>query len=402
MRRGQAWTLLLVALGAMFFQQTFAALGRNLISVIAPAILQDLALDPAWLGVYVGIGAAGSLLFQLGCGSFIIRHGALRISQMALLMLAVGLVVATAGSLAFFAISALIGAGGAAVSTPASSHLLGRYSPPRYAPLVFSIKQTAVPAGLLLAGLLGPLLTGWWGWRGALLTSAAACLVLAVLLQPLRAEFDADRVPSRSFRLSDFHTTLAVVMRDRPLFKLALACFVFNGMQTVFMSYFVVYLTALGHDLAVAGMVFSVATLVAVPGRILWGWAGSVLTSPRVVMGVLALGMAVSFLFAGLSGPGWSLLALGLVGLGLSATALSWNGVLLAEAARLAPKGMTGAATGGVLSFGQLGALLMPLIFAAALGLSGGYVLGYLICAVPSLACGLMLLRGGLRERPEA
>ncbi|WP_439595371.1 MFS transporter [Falsiroseomonas sp.] len=389
--------LLLVALGAMFLQQTFAALGRNLPSIIAPAILEDLRLDAAWLGVYVGIGALASLGFQLGCGSFIIRHGALRVSQVALLMLAAGLVAACIGPLGFFALSAVIGAGGAAVSTPASSHLLGRYSPPRYAPLVFSIKQTAVPAGLLLGGLLGPLLTGWWGWRGAMLASAAACLVLAALLQPLRAEFDADRIPGRSFRLSDFHTTLAVVMRDRELFKLSLACFVFNGLQTVFMAYFVVYLTALGHPLAVAGAIFSAATLAAVPGRVVWGWIGSVLVAPRVVMGALAIGMALSSLATGLSGPGSPLLLLGLVGGGLSLTALSWNGVLLAEAARLAPEGMRGAATGGVLSFGQLGALLMPLVFAGVLWLTGRYDTGFLVCAVPSLLAGLALLR-----RPRA
>ncbi len=393
MQRSQRMNLLLVVLGAMFMQQTFAALGRNLPSIIAPAILDDLRLDAAWLGVYVGLGALASLGFQLGCGSFIIRHGALRISQVALLMLAVGLVLACAGPLGFFALSAVIGAGGAAVSTPASSHLLGRYSPPRHAPLVFSIKQTAVPAGLLLGGLLGPLLTGWWGWRGALLASAVACVVLAVLLQPLRAEFDADRVPGRRFRLSDFHTTLAVVMRDRDLFNLSLACFVFNGVQTVFMAYFVVYLTALGHPLAVAGFVFSIATLIAVPGRILWGWIGSGMAAPRVVMGALAIGMAASAVLAGLSGPGWPLPLLGVVGVGLSLTALSWNGVLLAEAARLAPEGMRGAATGGVLSFGQLGALLMPLIFAAVLGLTGRYDYGFMLCALPALLAGLALLR---------
>ena len=34
---------------------------------------------------------------------------------------------------------------GSSVSTPASSHLLARYSPPKYAPLIFSVKQTGVP-----------------------------------------------------------------------------------------------------------------------------------------------------------------------------------------------------------------------------------------------------------------
>ena len=166
MRTGRQLALLLLALAAMFLQQTFASVGKSLIPVIAPAIVDDLRLDPTWLGVYVALAASASLVFQLGCGSFILRYGALRTSQAALAMLALGLLAASTGPLLLFALSAIIGGGGAAVSTPASSHLLGRYSPPRYAPLVFSIKQTAVPAGLVLAGLLGPLLTASSGWRG--------------------------------------------------------------------------------------------------------------------------------------------------------------------------------------------------------------------------------------------
>ncbi|MES2711351.1 MAG: MFS transporter [Pseudomonadota bacterium] len=391
MRVERKLQVLLVALGAMFLQQTFAALGRNMPSIIAPAILEDLALDPAWLGVYVGLGAAAALVFQLGCGSFIIRYGALRTSQAALVMLGVGLAAAAAGPLAFFAISAVIGGGGSAISTPASSHLLGRYSPPRQAPLVFSIKQTAVPAGLLLAGLLGPLLTLYWGWRGAMLAGGAACVVFAVMLQPLRAGFDDDRDPTRAFRFSDFATTLAVVLRRPALRRLAMACFAFNGLQMVFTAYFVTYLFALGHDLAAAGFVFSMATLVAVPGRILWGWVGSGPAQPRQVMAWLALGMAGSTVVVGL--PDLSLALLGIAGAGLSLTALSWHGVLLAEAARLAPEGMRGAATGGVLSFGQVGALLLPLVYAGVLAATGSYAVGFMLCGAPSLLVGVVLLR---------
>ncbi len=398
MRVDRKLQLLLVALGAMFLQQTFAALGRNLPSIIAPAILEDLALDPAWLGVYVGLGAAAALVFQLGCGSFIIRYGALRTSQAALVMLGVGLAVAAAGPLALFAISAVIGGGGSAVSTPASSHLLGRYAPPRQAPLVFSIKQTAVPAGLLLAGLLGPLMTLWWGWRGAMLAGAAACVVFAVLLQPLRATFDGDRDASRAFHVSDFAATLAVVLRRPALRQLALACFAFNGLQMVFTAYYVTYLVSLGHGLAAAGFVFSMATLVAVPGRILWGWVGSGPAEPRTVMAWLALGMAASTVLVGLSGPDWPLWLLGLAGAGLSLTALSWHGVLLAEAARLAPEGMRGAATGGVLSFGQVGALLLPLGYAAMLAATDSYAAGFMLCGAPALVVGVTLLRRGAAE----
>jgi fucose permease len=78
----------------------------------------------------------------------------------------------------------------------------------------------------------------------------------------------------------------------------------------------------------------------------------------------------------------------------LSLTALSWHGVLLAEAARLAPEGRRGAATGGVLSFGQVGALVMPLLYAALLGATGSHGFGFLLCGVPALVVAFVLLRG--------
>ena len=393
MRLSRQTNLLLLALGAMFVQQTFAAIGRNMPSVIAPAIIGDLGLDAAWLGVYVGVAAASALAFQLGCGSFILRHGALRMSQVALVFLALGLALGTTGMLVMFALSAIIGGGGSAISTPASSHLLGRYSPPRMAPLVFSLKQTAVPAGLLLVGLLGPALTACGGWQFSLNVAALGCLAFAFMLQPLRRGFDADRQPDKRFHLSDFLTTLASVLKTGELRRLSLACFAFNGLQTVFTSYFVLFLTELGYSLTEAGMVFSVATFVAVPGRILWGWLGSTLVSPRVMMGGLALGSAASSAVVGLFGAHWPAFVIGLAGSCLSVTALSWHGVLLAETARLAPEGNRGAATGGVLSFGQTGALLMPLAYALTLSLTGSHGLGFILCGLPALGVGLTLLR---------
>ena len=385
--------LLLVVLGAMFMQQTCAALGRNLPSIIAPAIILDLDLDPALAGVYVGLAAASSLAFQMGCGGFILRWGALRMSQLALVMLAIGLAAAAVGPLIFFAISAIIGGGGSAVSTPASSHLLGRYSPPKQAPLVFSIKQTAVPAGLLLSGLVGPWLTAWLGWRAALEIAALFCLVFAVALQPLRATFDGDRMPGRGFKVSDLWLSGLVVSRSPALRNLAFACFAFNGLQTVFIGFFVIYLTQLGHGLATAGAVFSLAMVVAVPARIFWGWLGSGRVAPRVLMGALSLGMAVSTGLLGLSGAGWPLALFATVAIGISLTAMSWHGVLLSEAARLAPPGMSGAATGGVLSSGQLGALILPLTYALVLSLTGQHGWGFAACGLPALVVGIALLR---------
>ena len=384
---------LLLALGAMFFQQTFVALGRALPAVIAPAIIEDLRLDPAWIGVYFGLMALASLVTQLGCGSFIVRHGAFRVSQIALVMLSIGTALTALGTPLPLVLSAIIGGGGGAVSTPASSHLLGRVTSPRYLPLVFSIKQTAVPAGLLLAGVLGPPLTEWMGWRTTMLISAAACAVLVLVLQPLRRVFDTDRVPTRTFRFSDFRSTLSLVLATRRLRALSFACLAFNGLQSVMTAYFVIYLTTIGYTPVAAGFLFSVAVAVAVPGRILWGWIGSSFVSPRVMMAGLALGMAGSAVLLAFCSAGWPTLLVGLVACALSATALSWHGILLAETARAAPEDMRGAVTGGVLSFGQVGGLTLPLIYSGFLDQTGSYGIGFIVCALPALLVGVQLLR---------
>jgi len=63
--------------------------------------------------------------------------------------------------------------------------------------------------------------------------------------------------------------------------------------------------------------------------------------------------------------------------------------VLLAEVARLSPVGRIGATTGAVLAFGDAGSLVLPLLFSAALALTGGYDTGFLIGAALALAVGL-------------
>jgi hypothetical protein len=72
---------------------------------------------------------------------------------------------------------------------------------------------------------------------------------------------------------------------------------------------------------------------------------------------------------------------------------MSWHGILLSETARLAPAGSAGAVTGGVLSFGQIGALLGPFGFSLLLRVTGGYGAGWALCIIPALCVGISLLR---------
>src|SRR5580692_5531895 len=189
---------MLTAVVAMFLQQTCGSVARVLPAVLAPLVIAEWHADPSWVGVYFGLTAIAALIGQLGSGGFIIRHGAIRMSQVALLSTGGGMAVAIIGGAAGFVLSALVGNSIAAVATPASSQLLGRWAIRRYAPFAFSVAQTAIPAGILLGGSLGPLLALSLGWRGTMLVSAAICWVFAVLLQPLRGRLDTDPVPSHA------------------------------------------------------------------------------------------------------------------------------------------------------------------------------------------------------------
>lgn len=374
----------------MTVQQTVATLARSTVPLIAPAIVASLGLDPALVGVYVAIGAVAGFLTTTSCGGLILRFGSMRMTQVGMLALALGLALPAAGGwLVLFALGAFVGGLGQAISTPASSHLLGRLSPPRLAPLIFSIKQTGVPAGLMVAGVLAPMLATAAGWEASLLVIGGLCAVAAIALQPLCARFDTDRVPGQQFSTADIRANVAAVVRDPALRAMCLAMFSFVGLQSLFTGFFVLYLVrGLGYDLERAGQVFAIAVAIAMPARIGWGWLASRLVRPATLLSLLGVGMAVAAALAAAIDPGWPTWLVTLVALAFTVTALSWHGVLLAEVARLSPPGRIGSTTGAVLACGDAGALVLPLLFSAVLALTGGYATGFLIGGFFALAMG--------------
>jgi len=390
---------LYIAVVAMLVQQAFAYMSGLIMPVAAPAVAADLGINPALVGVFTGCVFFAGMFAQVSCGAFIVRMGALRTSQISLCMMAAGLLAITSGLLPVIVIAAMVIGTGSAPSTPASSQILARYSPPHLAPLMFSIKQTGVPVGAMLAGLIVPLSVAHFGWRGAFVIGALMCLTLAVVLQPMRAEFDQDRDPNQRWSPATVIDTLRTVLRRRDLRVMAIAAFAFVGLQAVFASFFVIYMTGgLHYDLETAGFAFAIAQAVAIPARIFWGWMGSRFVSPRTMLGCLGLGMAAASVGMGLSGPTWPIAAIVLMACAYSATAVSWHGVLLAEVAKISPDGRVSAMTGGVLSFGSAGMMSFPLVFSAILGLTDIYAFGFFLAAVPAVVASVLLFR---RDPPD-
>ena len=385
--------ILWLVLGAMLIQQTFTTWGKVIVSVIGPAITADLGLAPELVGVFVAISGIAGTFAAAGCGSWIQRLGAMRMSQMALLLTAAGLCLALTGWLPLIGLAAVIVGIGTVISTPASSEILIRYAPVKQAPLVFSIKQAGVPAGTMLAGLVGPLCVALFGWRAGLIATAGSLILLAVCMLPLVARLNRDGSSAGTSRPSML-TTMRGIVRDPAMRALAGAQAAYVGLQSTFFTFFVTFLVVqLDYDLVVAGQIFAASQVVAIFSRIFWGWLGGVIGGPRRLLGILGIGMAAVSALLGFVTPDWPLWGVVAVALALSATAVSWQGVTLSEVARTSGPGMVGANTGGIIAFGSAAGIVYPLTMTAVLSVSGNYGICFWIAALPPLIAALPLFR---------
>ena len=379
---------------AMFGQMSMAYMSSLVLPVVAPAVAEDLRIDPALIGLYTALVFATAMVTVNTVGPLIDRLGGLRVGQIGLVLMGAGIGLAALGWLPAFVASAVIMAAGLSMCTPSSSHVVGQFCTPKQGPLFFSFKQTGVPIGGLIAGALLPLLVGQVGWRVAVLVAAAMSIGLALLLQPFRKVVDKDRRRAEPFSLRGIVATLHVVTADRGLRRLVIAGMTFVGLQSFYGSYFVTYLVdGLGHSLALAGSVFAVAQVSALFTRILWGIA-AVYVPARIVLAILALLMAAASAITGAYASSWPTAVI-MVGAALfGASAFSWQGVFFAEVARLAPRGRVGAATGGVMVFIYIAMTSYPLLYGAVLKLAESYTLGFYLLGAPAIGSCFLLLRG--------
>jgi len=388
-----------IALAVTLAIQMFTALAATSTSVLAPVIGRDLAIAPKLIGVFVGIVYAGSMAASLASGMFIERYGAIRVSQVCVLLCATGALMVAGGTvlpgtatLALAVAPLVIGLGYGPI-TPASSHVLARTAPPSRMALTFSIKQTGVPAGAALAGAMLPLLALQIGWRATLALVAAAGIAIALTAQLVRARLDTGRKPAAMPSFARIVAPLRHILRTPVLAELAAVAFVYAALQVCLMSFLVVYLTeSLGFSLVAAGLALTAANLGGIVGRILWGAVADFHVAPRTLLGLIGMAAGACAWWTAAFGADWPIAAiLALCGL-FGATAIGWNGVQLAEVARNAPADEVGAITGaaGFITFG--GVVTGPPVFALIAALTGGYRTGFAVFGGLSIGCGLWLL----------
>ena len=388
------------AVFAMLFQQALSTMSGLTIPVLAPPIAAETGMSASLVGVYTAFLYGGSMISSLAGGGFLLRYGALRVSQVCLLVVAIGLLINMPGYIYLFVLGAIVTGLGGGPSTPASSQILARYTNPATAPFVFSIKQTGVPVGGVIAGVLLPVFVEMFGWRGALVCAASMSLVFALMLQPFRAEFDSDRQPHRSLKLTDLRATLGAVLRDARVRELALGLFAFTGLQLAFASFFISFLSlGMGWTLTDAGIAYSIAMGAGIAGRLIWGWVGSRYVPPVLLLAVLGLAMGVACMAIGLVDETWQKPAVWAVAFCYGMTGIGYQGVLLAEIARIAPPGMAGVVTGGAVFFAYVGMITFPGSFGIILALTDSYQTAFVILGAVPIVVGAMLFVSARRRR---
>jgi MFS family permease len=385
-------SLALTATLAMLVQQAFATFTRGVVPVLAPAIGAELGIDPSHAGSYTALAAAAAMVGTVGVGGFLRRYGGFRVSQVSLAIAGVGVAFGAPAGVIAIAIGGFLVGVGSTVSTPASSHVLARVVPRRQQPLYFSIKQTGVPLGVAMTGALAPAFAALAGWRGSLGLCALLCIVFAVVLEPWRARCDTDRDPRAPLGLAAIGETIRSAWSPGVGTITAMAmCYV--GLQFVHTTFVVVFLVETQErSLGAAGGLFSIATLVAIPGRILWGWLGGRFVSPRRLLAGIGFGTAAAFgAMAALPALAADVIVLGALVLN-SATVMAFHGLMLAEVARLSPPGRAGSVTGGVLFFAQIGQIVLPPLF-GLVALATGYRIAWAVFALPAVVMGAWLWR---------
>lgn len=399
-----------LALSVTLLVQTLAAVTLSVPSVIAPVMAPALGLpaqNVGWLisGIYLM-----AMLSGLNGGALVQRHGAIRLSQWALLGCTLCLVLLAVGHPVALMAAALAMGVGYGLPNPTAADILSRHAPPDRRGLFFSIKQTGVPLGVAFGGLIVPALLSLTDWRTTLLVMAAPLLCITLGLGAARGALQVTTESARHTGGTSIaevlRTRLVVPLRDvlvfAPTRKLALVSLVYAFTQVSFLTFLVSLLKLEhGHPLALAAGLLSASQAVSVVARIGWGHVSDRWLDPTILMGVLGLLMAGGIALLGLLPPStpWPLTLL--VTMFCAATVVSWNGVFYADLVRHVPPSAVAQATGATQFMTFLGGMTGGGVFAWLVGRTGSFASVYAAVAVLPAIAGVLMLLSARRTQPS-
>ena len=387
------------ALAVTLLMQTTAGAANFALPVLAPEVTAAAGVPYENIGYLAAISTIGTMWFLMAGMPLLAWLGAVRMLQLGGLLAACTIALVATGWWPAIVVSAVLMGIAYGPSPPAGSDLLNRTAPPRHRSLIFSVKQAGVPLGGALCGVLIPAAAAAWGWRGALFATALVTALIALAIQPFRARFDDARSgaatpPSFVAMLSPARIAepLRAVRLAPGVAQVAAAGICFAWAQGAIFNLYVTFLAGdLGFGLAAAGAAFAVLNAVGVGARVFMGFVADRLGSARRTLVLLAVGSSALVSLTATVGASWPWAAVLAAAAAAGFTVPSWNGVFLAEVARLAPPERVGEATAGATFFCFIGYVVGPAASAALVAASGSYRLAFLVAAAFPLAAAIAL-----------
>ncbi len=363
----------------MMAVQAVVAMGTFALSVLAPQLGVDVQALGLLGSVLFGIGALSSL----ATGRLIRCVGDLQLAALCMVAVMLAMLCLTGDAMgigpsrwSLWPAVLLLGLA-FGPETPASASVLARITPLARRPWIFSVRQTGNQIGAMTGSLALPtLLLQHAAWPFALVASLALCVGLWCISLVRR---DGGAVTTLGVGGTGGISGLRDVM-ESPLLRLLTATMLVYMAAQVCLNFFVMCHAVHHWQLRIPAAAGWVALMQAagLVGRLLWGRVAQRpgLSTVQLLGGLgLLMGLAGLLLFLWPATPPSIALAVLLVLTGLSAS--GWNGVMVAEVARIAGPARAGAVTGAVLLFGYSGLALAPLCFAAvgaALGTGAAFV----------------------------
>jgi len=388
-------TLLILFL--TMFPQTAVSMLCMAPPVMAKYISASIGLPEQVTGAYISVLYACVMITSTGASYLISRIGPLRTSFGCVVLGGLGLPLFAMGDARATLIATILLGLSYGPLTTVGSHVMGHYRNSIALALIVSIRQTSVPLGGLLAGLIVPSLVLGLGWKIACvalgLTTALLGLFVGLVMPAIR-----DETAPRDHTARDTpFAAIRFILHRRRVLGLSIVSLVFAGMQLILSSFLVIYLTEVAKlHLVTAGALLGASQIAGVAGRLAWGFIADRIIGPRLLLLMIGVLIAVASSLTGLFSPHWPIPLISVVVILFGATASGWNGVFLAEIIREAEPGQIASVIGGSLVFTYLGVLAGPLLF-AALATWIGYSSAFLTVAGIVIATAVFSLGGGIR-----
>jgi MFS family permease len=374
----------------------------SLLAAAPPVFAPEIARERGWNVTLIAFYPA-LLCISLFWVSFYVprlleRLGGMGLSLACVVVSAVGLLALFAPTLSFVALVPLAIGFASGCMNPASAQVLGPRTSPQTAGLIMSIKQSGVPLGAMLAGVLVPILVLRAGWHRAVVELAAGAIVLTILVLPMVRWLNGPPVTKQAGPFQPFEPARQLAAMPGML-KLLFAGITFTAMQHCLRSFLTVYLVRnLRLSLEVAGLIYGVSQAAGIIGQIVWALISDRYFTAHAVMAAIGVLMTGAALLTAAFAPGWPLLAIMAVAAIYGLTAAGFVPVLLGELIRKAPPGQAGALTSGSQVFLTPAILVGPLLFGFVASVLD-YPAAFVTLAACALAGAVVAATGGAAPR---